>query len=392
MNLWKKILAILVAIFIISFCLLYVFAVFKGKEVVVNKLQNATGRKVSVGYFDVRPPLTLQIDNLNIEGLAKVASISVSPSILGLLSGNTVLNSVKLTNPQLTYERSPAPAASQENTPPGFSAAKSQAKHMMRLVLKNLIVKGGSIDFLDRTVRPEGLRISVKDINLSLTNLYLMPHSVVTNLQLSGRIPWSNRSGEGKIEAEGWINFFKKDAQITLKVSDIDGIYLYPYYSGWVDLDKARIEKANLDFNSNIHALNNNVTAECHLELTDILRKPLSSEEEESKAAKIANTMLDIFRAINQGKIVLDFTIRTKMDRPEFGFSNIKMAFEDKVNQVRSERGFNKYQVLAIPFKLMEGAVKGVTDLSQATVEGGFAVGNGIKNAFEASFKKEKQK
>ena len=392
MKLWKKILIILLAILIVSFCLLYVFAVFKGKEIVVNKLQRLSGRKVSVGYFDVRPPLTLQIDNLNIEGLAKVASISVSPSILGFLSGNIVLNSVKLVNPQITYERAPAqPALSETVTPPGFFTAKSQMKQMLRLVLKNFAIQGGSIDLLDRSVSPEGLRIRVKDINFNLTNLYLMPHSVVTNLQLSGRIPWRNGSEEGRISAEGWVNLFKKDAQVTLKVSDIDGIYLYPYYSTWVDLEKARIEKAKLDFNSNIHALDNNVTAECHLELTDIVRKPLSPEEEESKASKIADTMLDIFRALNQGKIVLDFTIRTKMDNPVFGFGNIRMAFQDKINQIKSERKIDKYQVLAVPFKLVEGAVKGVTDLSKAAVDGSFAVGNELKNAVEASFRKEKK-
>jgi uncharacterized protein involved in outer membrane biogenesis len=389
MTLLKKILFIAALVLIILFCLLYVFAVFKGKEIIVSKLSQATGRKVTIGYFDVRPPLTIQINNLNIEGLAKVGSVSVSPSIIGFLSGNTVLNSVKLVNPQITYEKN---SAQQQSSSVGISTAKSQAKRMLRFALKNFVVKGGSIDFIDRAATSQGLLIRFRDTDLSLTNLYLMPHSMVTSFQLSGRMPWSQGQEEGKIEAEGWVNLFKKDAQAVLKITDIDGVYLYPYYSGWIDLEKARIEKARLNFSSNIQALNNKVTADCHLELTDIIRKPLPPEEEEARISKITNAVLDIFKVLNQGNIMLDFTVHTKMDSPEFGFSNIRMALEAKIAKVRGEQGIGKYQALGVPFKLLEGFVKGATDLSKAAVDGTFAVGNELKKAVNESFKKDKQK
>ena len=78
--------------------------------------------------------------------------------------------------------------------------------------------------------------------------------------------------------------------QAALKIKDIDAIYLYPYYSMWVDLEKARIEKAKLNFSADINGLNNNVNVECHLELTDMVRKPL--EPGQRRKPRLRNSLI----------------------------------------------------------------------------------------------------
>ena len=110
----------------------------------------------------------------------------------------------------------------------------------------------------------------------------------------------------------------------SLKIENIDAIAFYPYYSTWVDLEKARIEKAKLNFSSKIRGKDNDISAQCHLELTDIVRKVRPPEEAQQKAERLTDAVLDMFKAMNQGKVVLDFTLHTKMDHPQFGFENIK--------------------------------------------------------------------
>jgi hypothetical protein len=118
------------------------------------------------------------------------------------------------------------------------------------------------------------------------------------------------------------------------------------------------------------------------------VRKPRSPDEPQEKAEKLTDAVLGIFKSLNQGNIVLDFSIPTKMDAPEFGLGNIKAAFEDKL--ARSSRGGLKAQdVLMLPTKLIQGTIKGATDISKAVVDGTFAVGNEIKNSLEDSFRKE---
>ncbi|MCX5668509.1 MAG: hypothetical protein NTX89_00065, partial [Candidatus Omnitrophica bacterium] len=93
--------------------------------------------------------------------------------------------------------------------------------------------------------------------------------------------------------------------------------------------------------------------------------------------------VLDMFKSMNQGKVVLDFVLHTKMDRPEFGFANIKSAFEGKLMQARSSAGLRPQDVLSWPGRWVRSGIKSGTDLSNAIIDGVFDLGNGIKKFFE---------
>jgi hypothetical protein len=396
MKSWEKILVIAIIVLVVIFSTFYFYLYFQGKALLIEQLENLTHKKVSVDYCVLTPLFQLKIRNLNIEGLVHVDYIFITPSMPGFLSGAIAFNVVRIIKPEFIFERFKKESAGTQ-TP--VSAVASQVKPQeqpvgqqpVRLIIKRFKIKNGKIKFIDHTVGPNGIIIVVKDLDFNLSNLYVFPRSVVTNFELKGKIPWQNDSEEGKIEAEGWINLFKKDMLANLRIMDIDGIALYPYYSNWVDLEKARIEKAKLNFVSNIHGLDNNVTAQCRLELTDIVRKPRSADESEEKAAKITSAVLDIFKSLNQGKIVLDFTLRTKMNRPEFSFGDIKMAFENKLAEAKKGEHFKVEDVLAVPGGLLQGTVKGATSLTKAVIDGLFSVGNELKKGVEDSFKKEKK-
>ncbi|MFH1199093.1 MAG: DUF748 domain-containing protein, partial [Candidatus Omnitrophota bacterium] len=276
MKLWIKILLIVIVALTLLFSATYIFLAFKGKATIIRQLENLTRKKASIGYFGITPLLNLDIKNLEIKDTLKVDSISITPSILGLLTAKIALDNLRIVKPEFTYEKTlpKAPELAAATTPAPAATVKPKEKPPLRLIIRKINVKNGKIDFIDRTVGEEGIKITVQDINFNLTNLYIFPRSVITNFEFNGRIPWQQGGEEGKIEAEGWLNLFKKDIQATLKIKDIDGIFFYPYYSNWVDLEKARIEKAKLNFTSNIHGLNNDVAADCHLELTDIVFKP----------------------------------------------------------------------------------------------------------------------
>jgi len=380
----------LVTVIIVGFLFsaLYLFMMVKGKAVLESRIKELTKKEVTIGSFRMSAPLNAEIKELDIKGLAKIERIFVSPSITRLVMGRIVLNKVDIIRPEINFERGAAVASQASDAGIKEPKTKKKKKFPKGPDFRSLNIKEGRIYFSDHTVGPNGIRITVKDINLELTNAYIFPVSTISNFVLTGVIPWQEGKKEGSISLNGWLNLRKKDMQASLKIESIDGVYLYPYYSNWVDLEKAGIESANLNFTSDINGLNNNITAECHLELTDIVRKPTSPGEGEEKAAKIANGVLDIFRALNQGKVVLDFTIRTKMDKPQFGFADIKMAFEEKLNHARGN-GFAIQNFLLLPARLLTGTVKGATDFSRAVIEGTFAVGNEFKRAIQDTFKTE---
>jgi len=388
-----------IVILAIVFVVVYLFLLFKGRTILVRELKQLTQKEVSLGYFSITLPLNINIRNLDIKGLLKVDSATISPSFIGFLTGRVVLNDVKIVKPEFTYEKFPPQAvgltpegsllpAAAAGSASSVKTVKPGEKPAYTLILKRLSVKDGRINFIDHTVGTGGIMITLRELNFSLRNIYAFPASIITNFELSGKIPWKEGQDEGKIEAKGWLDLIRKDMQATFKIEDIDGVYLYPYYSTWVDLQKVRIEKAKLNFSASLKGINNNITAECHLELTDIVRRQRPEGEEESKAEKVAAVVLDMFRALNQGKIILDFTIRTKMDRPELGFGNIRMAFENKIAKAKSTVGFGAKDVLMFPTKLIEGTVRKTTDISRAVIDGSVAVARELKSAIAGAFKK----
>lgn len=381
MRVRTKFLLIAVSLVAFLFATFYLFFILRGRALLTAKLKELTHRNVTVGALDIAPLFRVRVKGLFVEGLFKAEQITFTPSVIGFAAGKLAFYDITAVRPEFTYEKK---AAGQGGKP----LTVSPSFDLKNLIVKRLHIRDGRFNFIDHTAGEQGIRLTVKDIQFTLNNSYLFPASLLCKFALKGRIPWQEGQQEGAIEADGWIDPIKKDMQAKLKINDIDGIYLYPYYSGWIDLEKTRIQKAKLNFTSLIQGLDNNVTAQCRLELTDIERAPKPADAQEDKAGKIASAVLDFFRAMNQGKIVLDFTIRTKMDRPEFGLGNIRSAVKDKITEARKGRGNAVTTVLLVPARILESTVRGLADISRAVLDGSFAVGNEFKKAVEASFEK----
>lgn len=404
MKNWK-IIFIIIAVSVIIFSCFYVFLLFQGKLFIVNKLQEVTGRKVSISQLVIKPPLNIELKNLEIEGLAKVNYIYLSPSIPNIFFGKIAFNKIRIINPKIIWEKKLS--APQKSTvseavsiPNNTSVAVSipdkadlkldlNKKRDLRLIIKSLKIRQGELDIIDQSAGTQGIKLAIKDISFDLKNLYTFVVDTNTDFELRGSIPWDTGEPDGKIYMSGWVNSHKKDMLATLKIENIDGIAFYPYYSNWVDLEKARIVKAKLNFSSIIKGENNDIAADCHLELANIVRKVRAPEELQEKAERITDAVLDMFKAMNQGKVVLDFTFHTKMDRPEFSFAYIKSAFEGKIMQGRANAGLRTQDVLLLPGKMLQSGIKSGSDLSKAVVDGLLALGNGLKKFFEDAMNKQ---
>ena len=392
----ERILGIVIISLAVIFTTLYLFVAMMGQAILTKELESLTHRKVTIGYFSITPSLKLEIKALEIQGIAKLRSVYLSPSLIGLLRGKLILNQLTLTNPEFFLTKFPEEITNTSVStvaivPPVVKASEPKKNISLPFGIVRFNIKDGELTFIDQTVSSGSIKIVVKDINSTISNLYFYPNSSVTDFRFKAIIPWKDKEDQGKIEFAGWANFLKKDIRATLKVNDIDAVYLYPYYSYWVDLDKARIEKAKLNFSSEIHGLNNNVTLDCHLELTDMVRKPLAIGESEEKASKVTSIVLDRFKGMDSGKVELNFAIRTKMDSPQFGFDNFKMAFENKIMRGRSTSGFKLQDTVMFPVKMVEGGVKSFMDLSRAMIDGVFAIGNELNGSTGEMFKPEEE-
>lgn len=401
MKIIQRIFLILLVSTAVIFFSTHIYVSFFGKQLLIAKLEQAFNKEISIKNWNTYFPLGIHAKNIEIKGLCKIDEVFASGGLYDIFRRNFSLFTLKIIHPVVTIEQGFVNSVAQTvssntsslNNLSTVSLEQSNLNPLIvtrgkflfpRFQIRKLRVSNGVINFIDRGVRKEGLSVTVENIKIVINNLnFTNWGSHVATFEINGVMPWKNDGDKGKLELSGWIDYFKMDMQAVLNIIDIDAIYLYPYYSTWVDLEKARIEKAKLNFSSNIKGVNNDVVADCHLELVDIVRKVRAPEESQQKAEFLTDAVLDMFKSMNQGKVVLDFVLHTKMERPEFGFANIKSAFEGKLMQARSSAGLRPQDVLSWPGRWLQSGIKSGTDLSNALIDGIFDLSSGIKKFFE---------
>ncbi len=385
-----------VATAVVIFFLIYTSVLLVVKSVLISKIEKATGLKTTIRSLDIRPPFGIQARGFEIAGLIKADRIFIGPSVRSLLFGKVAFNKILIGSPEFTYQRNPFP----EPAAPEPVVIETQAQgpavvehpnqsvpaepaEVFPVTIRKLKIYSGKLHFIDNTASSGTITVLIKDLNFYITNLSTIPDKRTSKFDLSGNLSWDTGEPDGKISLAGWIDFNKKDIQAGIKVRDIDAIVFYPYYSTWVDLKQAKIKKAKLNFNCEIKGVNNDVTAQCHLELADMVRSSRGIDEPKQKAERITDAVLDMFKTMDHGNIALDFKLHTKQSQPEFWFANVKAAFEEKLMQARTNAGMQPRDMLSLPVRWFRSGVKTGTDLSNAVIDGVFDLSNSVKKFFE---------
>lgn len=305
------------------FVCLHIYVNIEGKSLAIAKLQETFRRKAKIGSLTTAFPITVHVKNIEVEGLFRIDEVVADGGLFKVIHPVvTIENSSKDSPPFLIPSFIPIPSYDLDLKKKTANAGIIKGRFLFpRCYIDNLIISNGIFNFIDKSIDNDGVLFKIEDMNINVENLnFTGRRSKVTSFRLKGKIPWAKGRQWGRIEAKGWLNLFKKDIRATVKIENFDGISLYPYYSKWVGLQKTRIESARFNFTSNINGLNNNVTADCRLELDDIVFKELTSKGlSQDKAVEASNAIMDIFKALNKGKVIFNFTLKTNMDGPKSG-------------------------------------------------------------------------
>ena len=391
----RVIIYILVILILLVFAALHTYVSIKGRDLLSSKLHSVFQSEVLIGRVTTSFPLKLIVKDLEVKNWFKVKKVLAGSGIIDVLGGNFILSDLRLEGVEFDLEKrkrgdQAQPPVNLETVAGNVAQVQESFFLPEHIILKHLTIADGTLTYIDYTKSETPIKITVKDLNMRIDNFqWPLSASEVTSFQLSGKVPWENIKEEGKVDLKGWINFYKKDMNAVIKIKDIDGIAIYPYYSSWIDIDKARVEKARLDFNSNITGLNNNVTASCHLEMTQLTFKPKEEQVKEERLERIAHVVIGLLKAMNQGKVVLDFNFKTKMDNPEFGLGIIQQAVKDKLYQARRSQDSTAMQIIKFPGKLIGGTISSAADLTKSMINGTVVVGKELKKAMESSFSRE---
>lgn len=426
MRLRHKILSIILLTLIIGYSSLYFFVGIAGKDILAAKAKDMFGREVKVGSANLVFPLSIIVRDFEIPGMVNIREVFAGGGALDIFRRNVILSELRLNRVVVHIEKvkkeeppkppepvvvapdpaapaavetppveapasADAPAVTEQTQPEPAPAVKvevnEQPSKSPRVTIRHFRVKDSTVIFTDKSVKSSKAKVTIENLNAHIENLaFPIDESNIVSFDVTGNMPWESNGKvtQGRISATGWINLYKRDIQAKLEVKDIDGVSLYPYYDKWVDLEKARIQQAKLRFNSDITGTGGEVKAECHLELTDLVFRPKESGEKEEKAHRIATVVLSMFNEMG-GKVAVDFTFKTRMERPNFNLESIRAAVEDKLRKARAAESGDEGVVesaVTFPVKLLEGGVRSGAELSRALIDGVFTIGKSVRNGF----------
>ncbi len=373
----------------------YLFLVGHGRKIVLQQANQWLHREILWSSINFSFPLRFELRDVVIGTNFRADAIIIKPSVFGFLQRKLVLRYVAVHNPKIKIEREARPSDGAGTPAAPVSEAiqlpKRIASRPFDLIIKHVVLQGGDIEYVDKNVAPGGVTVNITGVSADISNVYEYPFTVITHFDINGNVPGRGVTRPGKLIAQGWINLLKRDMKAVIDIKDIDALPFHPYYAGWVHIDKSRIDTAVLSFHSDITGLNNDVSAACHLEVSEIVFRKPKEDEQVQRQERIAQKVIDIFKSLNDGNIVLDYTFKTTMSNPMFGLESIRSAVEDKIMEVRrNEGGLSTERVIGFPGKVFEGTAKGVGELSKSVITGVVGVGNEIGKALSASFHRDR--
>ncbi|MCX5713785.1 MAG: DUF748 domain-containing protein [Candidatus Omnitrophica bacterium] len=312
----KKIILWVAIIVVVLLIILNLAVNIFGKGIITSQIRENLNMSASLKGISVSLPLAVNLSGLEIGDLVQVKRISLSPSLLGFLAGKIVLNRLSVVEPVVTIVRSEdgqfnLPQLKQKGKPP-------------EVLLAGLVIKNGTIKFIDKKVDPRGHGIFLQDLNVSISKVSLPPTSLFTRYRILADIVDPKGKKLGNVSGSGWIDFGPKDMDGNFKLEDVEATYFTPYCRDFFSetLGQKNLESAKLNFNADLKAKDDALKVACRLSLSDLVyRKDESSQGKESFPDKMPN-ILNVF--LNKaGKVDLNFNIDTKLSQPNFNILKI---------------------------------------------------------------------
>lgn len=297
----KFILWFLIA-FLFVICACAVTVGLYAKPFITGQLEKNLNTRVTLEKVNFSLPFGIILTNLNIGDLFKADKISFSlPANVKLV--NPVVNLVQDENKKL-------------NLPKLKEGGNAPA-----IVLTGVSIENGRLIFSDKTVSPEGFKVILDKINGRVSKVNFPLTSLDARFAFSAEFVTESLKHIGSINFSGWANFIQKSMDAKLQISDLDVTHFSPYYGDFISSRK--LLSAKLNTVSVFKAENNELVIDTHFKLSDLIYAQEQSSEGELPTLDITKSALDLFTD-RDGKLILDFRLKSKFDKPEFNTKQLK--------------------------------------------------------------------
>lgn len=307
----KRVIIVILAVIVCLYFLASISVHIFGKRIAESQISSNLKMPAKIGSLGVGFPFSITLTNLELGNLARVEKISFSPNLLGFITGRIVLGNLTVVNPLLTIEQ----AANGKTNLPELEQKGKQPP----LFITGLAVNNGKIVFTDRRVDRNGYTTIIEKLNVKVSKVMLPLASLRTNFRIEASLTDNKDKMLGDIFSSGWLDFGPKNMDGTFQIKGLEVAHFSPYYGNFISDRELTSGKLNID--SDLKAENNALKILSKLKLSDLIYAEPEPKEEDVQqqviSFDIAKNALDFFKD-ESGNVNLDFSIETKLDKPNF--------------------------------------------------------------------------
>jgi hypothetical protein len=354
-------------VWITIFLALSLFVAFGVKGVAKNYLEQVLGKKVEFSGFRFSMPFAIEVDNFKAQNLCEIKKARLSLSFWQLFTGKVYFDRIELDYPVFYLERlhgndlniSPIIArqmassnASGEGSSNGKSANVEKKTNKQdfqpEIFFAIFSIKKGKLQLLDKTIRDEGFKVDIQDIDLQLTKFQNPP--LKSEFDLSANVLGRSDQPVGEIKLTGFIDMVKKDMSADMNIKNLDGVFFQPYFQMFLPSD---LESAKVNMNFNAEARNNKLYGKGNLVVENLALKNQDSTNKENLNGPLAGVIMSgMVNPAGRGEMEFDL-LETSLDNPKWRIRpNIKIIQTTVQNFMSDPQGtIDKVKSIADIFK-----------------------------------------
>ena len=300
----KRICITLLLFIVFSFVAAFALLVLNGRSLVTAEFERVAGKKVSLGKVHAVFPSKLVLEDLRIEGLAKIPRAVIVANTRAVLSGRLSIVFIELDSPEINIDLSGLSSGKVMELP-GARVVTVKALGIQEKYLAVIFKPSNGIE----RIKVNGAVVMVQapvtgktwifeNVQADLRHFFLNSAGVKTDFILSASLARMNMPFVGHLaRAHGKVNWPAKDMEASVEVSD---------------------EAGHTGFSAVVKSVANDCEVKGRVRLTSSQRVQASGK----KPQMIEATVLDLLGSL-KSDIEASFSFHTPLDKIDVGKVNI---------------------------------------------------------------------
>ena len=228
----NKILKILILVFVLAVFVLtsaYVYLCFKGKDLIIRRVEQELGQKITFKSIGFSYPLTINVHGLGVEGYGSAKQAAFSLSLPHLFLGEVHFSKVEITSPSILLTRrqnekiSFVPGAAASAQAPG-AAIKAKTPGLS-LYARSVIIHNGTFNFFESSGSEARASFGLRKVEARIEHVaFPVQRSWKTSFHLKAFVSgFGGRLNNEELAIAGWADLFKKDMLARVSLTGADG-------------------------------------------------------------------------------------------------------------------------------------------------------------------------